>query len=107
MMKDGFRMIDTQTTLSLIKAALSSVPSAVDINLPVKEYLTYAKAQQIEAILIIGLHKSGVSISKDIRNILLQAMLMSSRQIKVSVFEKASYPVAIYVGYPLEKYHFA
>ena len=84
MMKDGFRMIDTQTTLSLIKAALSSVPSAVDINLPVKEYLTYAKAQQIETILIIGLHKSGVSISKDIRNILLQAMLMSSRQIKVA-----------------------
>ena len=53
MMKDGFRMIDTQTTLSLIKAALSSVPSAVDINLPVKEYLTYAKAQQIEAILCV------------------------------------------------------
>ena len=93
MMKDSFRMIDTQTTLSLIKAAFSSVPSAVDINLSVKEYLTFAKAQQIEAILIIGLHKSGVSLSKDIRNILLQATLMSSRQIKAAqeiytLFEK-------------------
>ncbi len=74
-------MIDTQTVLSLLKASLCNGTFAVDAALPVEAYLAFARTQQIEALIITGMHKSGVSISKEVRNILLRATLLSNRQV--------------------------
>ncbi len=74
-------MIDTQTVLYLLKASLCNGTFAVDAALPVEEYLAFARTQQIEALIITGMHKSGVSISKEVRNILLRATLLSNRQV--------------------------
>ena len=77
-------MIDHQLVLALIKAALDGIPAVIPAGFQLDEYLAFAKVQQIEAVLIIGLHKSGVTISKDVRNVLLQAAMMSSRQINAA-----------------------
>ncbi len=74
-------MIDTQTVLSLLKASLCNGTFAVDAALPAEAYLAFARTQQIEALIITGMHKSGVSISKEVRNILLRATLLSNRQV--------------------------
>lgn len=77
-------MIDTQTVLSLLKASLCGTPTAVDPDISVEEYLAFARVQQIEALLITGMHKLGVPITKNIRNILLRATLLSNRQVNTA-----------------------
>ena len=74
-------MIDTQTVLSLLKASLCGTPTAIDPDISVEEYLAFARVQQIEALLITGMHKSGVPITKEVRNVLLRATLLSNRQV--------------------------
>lgn len=74
-------MIDTQTVLSLLRASLCGTPTAIGPNISVEEYLAFARVQQIEALLITGMHKSGVPITKEVRNILLRATLLSNRQV--------------------------
>ncbi len=73
-------MVDAQIVLSLIRAALDDVPVAVQEDFSTEEYLSFARTQQIEAILIAGLHKSGISISDEMRKVYIQAVWMSDRQ---------------------------
>lgn len=87
-------MIDTQIVLSMIKAALEGTPADIDTVLPVEEYLSFAKAQQIEALLIAGLRKSGFSYGKEVRNIALRAAMIAAKQENVTkeicgIFETA------------------
>ena len=73
-------MIDQQTVLALIRAALSGSPGTIPEDFRIDEYFAFARAQQLEAILITGLHKSGFAISKELRNVMLRANLICSRQ---------------------------
>ena len=77
-------MIDHQLVLALIKAALDGIPAVIPAGFQLDEYLAFAKAQQIEALLIIGLRKSGVSVSKEIRNRLLAAAMISAKQMTIA-----------------------
>lgn len=77
-------MIDHQLVLALIKAALDGIPAVIPAGFQLDEYLAFAKAQQIEALLIIGLRKSGFSFSKEIRNRLLAAAMISAKQMTMA-----------------------
>ncbi len=77
-------MIDHQLVLALIKAALDGIPAVIPAGFGLDEYLAFAKAQQIEALLIIGLRKSGVSVSKEIRNRLLAAAMINAKQMTMA-----------------------
>jgi hypothetical protein len=77
-------MIDTQVVLSLIKAVLDCTPVTVQDDFPVEEYLSFARDQQIETILIAGLHKAGFPVTKELRNIYIQSVWMSNRQIEAA-----------------------
>lgn len=86
-------MIDYETVTALIKSAIDGIPAVIPADFQLDEYLAFAKAQQIEVILIIGLHKSGFPVSRDVRNILLQSAMMSNKQINAAeelyaIFEK-------------------
>lgn len=73
-------MADTQIVLSLIRAVLDGVPAVVQEDFPAEEYLAFAREQQIETILIEGLHQSGYPITGDLRDVYIKATWMSSRQ---------------------------
>lgn len=77
-------MIDHQLVLALIKAALDGIPAVIPAGFQLDEYLAFAKVQQIEALLIIGLRKSGFSFSKEIRNRLLAAAMISAKQMTMA-----------------------
>ena len=77
-------MIDHQLVLALIKVALDGIPAVIPTGFGLDEYLSFAKTQQIEALLIIGLRKSGVSVSKEIRNRLLAAAMISAKQMTMA-----------------------
>ena len=74
-------MIDHQTVLALIKAALEDMPADIPADFQQDEYLTFAKSQQIEALIIVGLRKSGVPVSKEVRNRLLASAMVSTKQL--------------------------
>lgn len=73
-------MIDTQILLSILKAVLEGMPADIDEALPVEEYLAFANMQQIEALLIAGLHRSGFSYGKEVRNIALRTAMVAAKQ---------------------------
>ena len=73
-------MIDPQIVLSILKAALEGAPADIDAAFPVEEYLSFAKVQQVEALFIAGIHRSGFSYGKAVRNIALRAALVAAKQ---------------------------
>ncbi len=73
-------MIDTQVLLSVLKAALEDMPADIDAALPLDEYLSFANMQQIEALFISGLHRSGFSYGKEVRNIALRTAMVAAKQ---------------------------
>ena len=74
-------MVDYQVVIGLVKAALDGTPTNIPAEFPLLEYLLFARHQQIEAIMITGLLKSGVKLLREVKNILLQSAVVSSRQV--------------------------
>lgn len=74
-------MIDHKSVLSIINAALGGAPANVSPDASIDEYVQFARMQQIEALMIIGLSKSGVLISEDVRRVLYGAVAVSVRQL--------------------------
>ncbi len=74
-------MIDHQVVIQLVKAALEGVPAEIPADFPINEYLLFARQQQMEALIITGLLKSGVQLPREVKNILLQSAMLSSQQL--------------------------
>ena len=74
-------MIDHKIVLSLIKAALDGTPADLGEDFPIDEYIQFASMQQIEALLVTGMLKSGVTLSADVRKMLYGAVMISSHQL--------------------------
>ena len=77
-------MITQQTVLSLVKASLNNTPAIIPSGFTLNEYLTFARKQQIEALVITGSLKSGIMVSRKEKNILPQSVLLSNQQIAVA-----------------------
>ena len=73
-------MVDSKLVLSLIRSALDGIPAEVPADFPLNEYLLFARQQQIEALIITGLVKSGAQVPREVRNLLLQSAMLSSQQ---------------------------
>lgn len=74
-------MIDHKSVLSIINAALGGAPDNVSPDASIDEYVQFARMQQIEALMIIGLSKSGVLVSEEVRRVLYGAVAVSVRQL--------------------------
>lgn len=74
-------MINHEVVISIINASLSGVPVALDEDFSIEEYIRFARTQQIEALLITGLRRSGIILSPEIRKVLYGAAMISTRQL--------------------------
>ena len=77
-------MVNQQTVLSLIRAALDGIPAEFPADFALDELLAFAKSQQIESLLIAGLRQSGIAINKPTRNKLLAAAMTSTKQLTLA-----------------------
>ncbi len=77
-------MVNQQTVLSLIRAALDGIPAELPVDFQPDELLNFAKSQQIEALLIAGLRQSNIAIDKPTRNKLLAAAMTSTKQLTLA-----------------------
>ncbi len=73
-------MIDHQVVIRLIQTALDGIPAEIPVDFPLSEYLLFARQQQIEALIITGLLKADVQVPRNVRNFLLQSVMVSSQQ---------------------------
>ena len=77
-------MVNEQTVLSMIRSAFVLTPPITSLSFSVTDYLSFAKSQQLEVLLITGMRKLGIPYTPEMRQIVLRLAMVSNLQTNVA-----------------------